>query len=111
VIAMNGRRSREAKQRSQRYGRMFTMLFFGIFFFAAGVMGLSLSKAAGGPKWTGRPVLSQIAVGIGMLALGVYWSRRLDDPRLRTHRSTPLLKHVGRGRSEGAKRQRDELQP
>jgi hypothetical protein len=91
---------------------MFTMLFFGIFFFATGVMGLSLSKASGGPKWTGRPVLSQIAVGIGMLALGVYWSRRLDDPRLLKHRSRPLLKHVGRGRSEGAaKRQRDELQP
>ena len=96
----------EAKRRSKRYGRMFTGLIFGLVFFVTGTAGLSLSRADGGPKWVGRPVLWQVAVGLGMMALGIYWSRRLDDPRLQVHAGPRREKHVGTGRSPGAARRR-----
>ena len=89
---MGNRHDRDAKQRSRRYARMFSALLFGLLFFVTGVMGVSLrrdvlapmpSASATDARWTGRPILSQVALGLGMMALGVYWSRRLHDPRLR----------------------------
>jgi hypothetical protein len=38
-----------------------------------------------------------------MLALGIYWSRRLDDPRLRlTWRAPRTIRTAGAGQSPGA---------
>lgn len=85
---------------------MFSGLFFGVLFLVTGAAGLSLSRESGGPRWTGRPVLWQVALGLGMMAAGVYWSRRLDDPRLQVHRDPRREKHVGAGRSQGAARRR-----
>ena len=99
---MGQKQSREAKLRSKRYGRMFTMLFFGLVFLATGIVGLDLRRNAE-PRWAGRPLLWQAGSGAAMIVLGIYWSRRLDDPRL--HRravNRRPLKQAGSGRSPGA---------
>ena len=99
---MGQTQSREAKLRSKRYGRMFTMLFFGLLFLITGILGLDLRRN-GEVRWAGRPLLWQAGTGAVMLMLGIYWSRRLDDPRLQRRPVKPrLLKQAGSGRSPGA---------
>jgi len=99
-------RSREEKWRSKRYGRMFSALFFGLLFLVAGLAGFRLDKKTpftSETRWTDRPILWQIGMGLGMLALGIYWSRRLDDPRLHIAARAPrIIKNAGAGRSRGA---------
>ena len=113
--------SREAKRRSGRYGRMFSAFAFGLLIFVAGLLGYDLrltrshvtapvldqpARLAAAPsrnRWTGAPLPAQMTIGIGLLGLGVFWSRRLNDPRLNVVRPTaPPMKHAGAGRSTGA---------
>ena len=98
-------RSREEKRRSNRYGRMFSALFFGMLFVVSGLAGYRLDKSpmTSDTRWADGPILSHIAMGLGMLALGIYWSRRLDDPRLNVASPAPrTIKNAGAGRSRGA---------
>ena len=103
---MFDRRSREEKRRSTRYGRMFSALFFGMLFVISGLAGFRLDKKVpltSETRWADGPILSQTAMGLGMLALGVYWSRRLDDPRLNIASRAPrIIRNAGAGRSSGA---------
>jgi hypothetical protein len=103
---MRNTRSREQKDRSKRYNRMFSALFFGTVFLIAGLIGFDLSKRNSffaETRWADGAIPSQVAIGLGLVALGIYWSRRLDDPRIRlTARRTPSIRGVGSGRSKGA---------
>jgi hypothetical protein len=102
---MAATRSREEKRRSNRYGRMFSALFFGLVLLVSGLAGYRLNKTplTSDARWAGGPILSQIGAGVGLLALGIYWSRRLNDPRLNLFSRAPrTVKSVGAGQSSGA---------
>ena len=102
-------RSREEKRRSKRYGRMFSALFFGMLFSVSGLAGFRLDKRpmTSDTRWADGPIWSHIVMGLAMLALGVYWSRRLDDPRLHVlSRGRPPMRNAGAGRSKGASQRR-----
>jgi hypothetical protein len=106
--------NREAKRRSMRYSRMFSAFAFGLLFVITGLLGYDLRTdrraARSGLERTNAPILGQVAIGVGLLFLGVFWSKRLADPRLGiTPPAARLMKNAGAGRSPGAsmtKRQR-----
>jgi hypothetical protein len=99
--------NRDAKRRSMRYSRMFSALAFGLLFVITGLLGYDLradhSTGLSGNERTDGPILRQVAIGVGLLCLGVFWSKRLADPRLGlTPPAARLMKHAGAGRSPGA---------
>jgi hypothetical protein len=106
---MSRKQSPEAKRRSKRYGRLLSALFFGSWFFIAGLIGYDLNTLAA-VRWRPTPVLSEVAIGGVLLLLAVYWYRHLDDPRLAARRPAPP-KIVGRGKSAGAERSQRLRQP
>jgi hypothetical protein len=87
---------------------MFSALGAGAYLFITGVIGLDISYQRGmfqGTRWVDGPVWWQIALGGGLLLLGVFFSRRLPSrwtpipvPRAR------VIKDVGAGRSPAAAR-------
>lgn len=95
-------------QPSKAYARMFTAFAAGAFLVVTGIIGLDVSYMRGlfaeGTKWVSGPVWWQIALGSALLLLGVYFSRRLGEPRW-TSVSAPrtrIIKEVGAGKSPGA---------
>jgi hypothetical protein len=97
------RRSSETKRRSNAYGRMFSAFAFGMFHFVAGLIGYHLDTFAT-TRWSPTPILWQVALGAGFLALGVFYYRRLPEHDwLRRHVAHPM-RSVGAGRSAGAER-------
>jgi hypothetical protein len=62
---------------------MFSALAFGALLFVTGAIGFDVSDMHGfleGGRWVDGPIWGQVAVGAGLLLLGAYWSRRLDEP-------------------------------
>jgi hypothetical protein len=95
------------RQPSSAYARVFTAFAAGAFLLVTGVIGLDVSYMRGffeGTKWVPGPVWWQIALGSGLLLLGVYWSRRLGAPRWTSSPTPParVIKDVGAGKSSGA---------
>ncbi len=91
---------------------MFSALAAGAYLFVTGVIGLDITYQRGmfrGIRWVDGPVWWQIALGVGLLLLGVFFSRRLPS------RWTPIpvpraqvIKDAGAGRSSGAARGEDQ---
>jgi hypothetical protein len=62
---------------------MFSAFAAGASLVVTGAIGFDVSYMHGffeGGRWVDGPVWGQIALGIGFLLLGVYWSRRLGEP-------------------------------
>ena len=109
--------SGESKERSNRYDRVISAFVLGSFFLVSGLIGVKpdkglvlaptaqpdVSRVTETPRWEDPTILLQVALGIGLLVLGVFWYRRSADPRLKVFRPTrPAIKKVGAGRSAGA---------
>jgi hypothetical protein len=63
---------------------MFSALAFGGFLLVTGVIGLDVSQLRGlfdGTTWVDGPIWWQIALGFGLILLGVHWFRRIAGPR------------------------------
>jgi hypothetical protein len=74
--------SRWSRRPSNTYSRMFTALAAGGFLVVTGSIGWNVSYLHGffeGGRWVDGPIWWQIALGVGLLLLGVYWSRRLES--------------------------------
>jgi hypothetical protein len=109
--------SRELKERSNRYSKVISALVLGSFFLISRLIGVKpdqglvhaptgvpdVSRVTGTPRWEDPSILSQVALGAGLLVLAVWWYHRLADPRLNVfRRRPPPVKHVGAGKSRGA---------
>ena len=86
---------------------MFSALAAGAYLFISGVIGWNLGTMRGslqGSRWADGPIWSQIALGVALLLLGTYWSRRLDGPGWTFTRAprNRIVKNVGSGRTRGA---------
>ena len=65
------------------YRRVFSVGFAGLLFFVSGVIGWDLSYSHGwfhGTTWVDEPVWWQIGFGAALLALAVFWARRVPMP-------------------------------
>ena len=63
-----------------QYQRAISFVFGGMFFLIPGLIGLDLRQSHGwfqGVRWVDAPVWPQVALGFGLLLLGVYWARRV----------------------------------
>jgi len=66
---------------SSRYARVFTSVAAGLFLVVTGVIGWNVSRLHGmfeGGRWQDGPVGWQIGLGIALLLLGAFWSRRVE---------------------------------
>jgi hypothetical protein len=80
---------------------------FGSFFLVSGLIGFRPSKnlLSGTLRWEDSPILSEVALGVGLILLGLFWYHRLDDPRLNIfRRHLPRIRNAGAGKSAGALR-------
>ena len=73
-------------QPSSAYARVFTSISAGLFLLVTGTIGFNVSYLRGlfeGGRWEDPPIWWQIAFGAALIALGVYWARRVNaaDPR------------------------------
>jgi hypothetical protein len=108
-----------ANERSQRSGRVIAALVLGSFFLVFGLIGVKpeqgvvhapagqsvVGRAIETPRWEGSPNLSQVALGIGLIVLGLFWYHRLADSQLNVFRQhPPSIRNVGAGKSAGALR-------
>jgi hypothetical protein len=96
------------KRPSRAYSAMFTSLFMGAFFLLAGVTGYNTQHRGvllADARWTGRPILWEIAVGVALLLVGLYLCRRLGVFRWEVVAggAPRRMKNVGKGQSSGAK--------
>ena len=76
----------ESKERSRRYGRVISAFVLGSFFLVSGLIGLKpdqavvhapagqpvISRVAERPRWEDPSILSQVALGIGLIVLGLF---------------------------------------
>ena len=88
------------KRPSQAYSAMFSSLFLGAFFLITGLIGYDTQRRALlFDSW-----LWQIAVGAGLILLGLYLVRRLGVFRWEVvvGNPSPRIKNVGSGKSAGA---------
>jgi hypothetical protein len=86
---------------------MFSALVFGSLFLVSGLIGIRADRnfLTGRLRWEDSPILSQVALGAGLIMLGLFWYHRLADPRLNVfRRHPPKIRHVGAGKSAGAMR-------
>jgi hypothetical protein len=63
-----------------QYQRVISFVFAGMLFLIPGLIGLDLRRSHGwfqGVQWVDGPVWPQVALGSGLLLLGVYWARRV----------------------------------
>jgi hypothetical protein len=91
---------------------MFSALAAGAFLVVTGSIGWSVRHMHGffeGGRWAGGPIWSQIALGLGFLLLGVYWSRHLGESGSSSARTHParIIKRVGSGKTLRAAQQQD----
>ncbi len=73
---------RASRRPSPKYSRMFSAFAAGAALVVTGSMGFDVSYMHGffeGGRWAHGPLRGQIALGIGFLLLGAFWSRRLGD--------------------------------
>ena len=86
---------------------MFSAFAGGLFFLVTGVIGFDTYNLRGlfqGGRWTDPPIWRQVALGTGLLVLGVYFSRRLGDTPPVPPPGRRVVKHVGSGKSARASR-------
>lgn len=81
---------------------MFSAFAFGLHFFVTGLIGYRLDTFAP-QRWSPTPILSQVAIGAGLLVLGVFFYRRLPKHDWLRRVGRPM-RNVGAGRSAGATR-------
>jgi hypothetical protein len=91
---------------------MFSSLFFGAFLLLAGLIGYNTQHRGvllADSRWTGRPILWQVALGSALLLLGIYLCRRLGVFRweIVAGGAPRPIKNVGKGQSSGAKQAAD----
>lgn len=96
-------RQRPSRKPSPEYSRTFSALFFGLSLIVTGAIGYNVKNMSGafrGGHWQDGPVWWQLAIGLGLFALGVYWFRRLPGGgwTFVTGRARPI-KNVGHGRT------------
>jgi hypothetical protein len=95
--------------------RVIASFFFGLLFLVTGAIGYRLQHGgplSGDARWAGRPILSQVALGTGLLILSAFWYRRLPEeykPMAR-RRTAAAPKYVGGGKSPAAQ-QHDAADP
>jgi hypothetical protein len=95
------------KRPSSINSAMFSGLAFGTFFLVTGLIGYNADSGSpllAASRWTGQPILWQMAVGAALLTVGLFLLRRVTSAQ-RPRRSVsrpPGMKHVGKGRSRGA---------
>ena len=92
---------------SPAYSRVFSGLIFGTLFFVSGLIGYRLdhhpSPLLAERRWTGAPIMWQVALGAGFLLMGAYSYRRLSPTRwAAAPQRERRVKNVGRGKSAGA---------
>jgi hypothetical protein len=97
---------------SPKYSRMFSALAAGAALVVTGSIGFDVSYMHGffeGGRWGSGPVWGQIALGIGFLLLGAYWSRRLGEPGWTSGRTSRerIVKNLGHGKTSGADRSQE----
>jgi hypothetical protein len=66
-----------------QYQRVFSTGFAGLLFLVAGLIGWDLRYSHGwfqGTKLVDGPVWWQVGIGAGLLALAVFWARRVPPP-------------------------------
>jgi hypothetical protein len=82
---------------------MFSAFAFGSFFLISGLLGFRADRLLRGMlRWEDGPLLSHVAIGTGLLALGVFWYHHLADSRFQVFRHPPSIRNVGAGKSAGA---------
>jgi hypothetical protein len=106
-----------SKERSKGYRGVISVLVLAAFFLVSGLMGIQpdqsvvhapsgqpdVGRVTGTPRWQDPSILSQVALGVGLLVLGVFRYYRLAHPRVNVFRPTrPAIKNAGAGKSTGA---------
>lgn len=86
---------------------MFSAFAAGAFLFISGSIGWNVGHMHGsfqGSRWADGPIWSQIALGVGFLLLGIYWSRRLGGTGWTSTRAprNRIIKNVGSGKTRAA---------
>jgi hypothetical protein len=89
----------------------FTALMAGAYFLITGLVGYNLDRTyalRAMSRWTGHPIPGQIVLGVALLAIGIYFVRRLNASRwiVIGRRPERQVKNAGKGRSSGAERRR-----
>ena len=73
-----------SRRPSPKYSRMFSAFAAGASLVVTGSIGFDVSYMHGffeGGRWVDGPIWGQVALGMGFLLLGAYWSRRLGEAR------------------------------
>jgi hypothetical protein len=91
---------------------MFSAFAAGASLVVTGSIGFDVSYMHGffhGGRWVDGPVWGQIALGIGFLLLGGYWSRRLGEPGWTSTRASRdrIVKNAGHGKTSGAEQSQE----
>ena len=66
-----------------QYQRVFSVGFAGLLFLVAGLIGWDLKHSHGwfqGTNWVDGPIWPQVGLGVGLLALAIFWARRVPSP-------------------------------
>jgi hypothetical protein len=69
-----------------QYQRVISVGFAGLLFFVAGLIGWDLRGSHGwfqGTRWADAPIWWQLGLGAGLLALAIFWARRVPHPQPR----------------------------
>jgi hypothetical protein len=88
---------------------MFTAFAAGAYLVVTGSIGWNVSAMHGVSRWVDAPIWWQVALGVGFLLLGAYWSRRLGEPAWTFTRTPPdrIIKNVGRGKTSAAQQRQE----
>jgi hypothetical protein len=96
------------------YSKVFSAGFGGAFLALTGAVGYDLSVRHAptiGGRWADGPVWVQLALGMWLLLMAIYWARQIRRSERPTVSSTPTMKQVGRGTTSGARRTRSDATP
>jgi hypothetical protein len=96
------------------YSKVFSAGFGGAFLALTGAVGYDLSgrqAPTDGGRWADGPVWVQLALGIWLLLMAIYWTRRIRRSARPFVSSTPTMKQVGHGTTSGTRRTRSDATP
>ena len=80
IVGVRANRHQWPGRPGWQYQRVISFVFAGMLFLIPGLIGLDLRRSHGwfqGVQWVDAPVWPQVALGTGLLLLGVYWARRV----------------------------------